>query len=248
MDKIKKLPKAIIGFFLMIFRIRNFNPEKIFSGKRIAVVGPADSAYDEFKGAYIDQFDYVIRINKALITWKPENEKYIGTKTDILVHSFLEDEFTGGGQMDFDLFCKYKVKYVLNAKHNFKNYRDIFNVYKKYLTRNKVYLLSKQKVKDCEFFFNKHGFGPTNGFRAIFMVMNAKPKEIYITGFTFYKTPYANGYRDQLKDMTINLEHMKKRGAHNPDLEYSVFLKLLNSSEGKVILDSSLSKIVKNNK
>ncbi len=248
MDKIKKLPKAIIGLFLMIFRIRNFNPEEKFSGKRIAVVGPADSAYDELKGEYIDQFDYVIRINKALITWKPENEKYIGTKTDILVHSFLEDEFTGGGHMDFDLFRKHKVRYILNAKHNFKNYRDILNIYKKYLTCNKIYLLSKQRVKDCDFFFKNYGFGPTNGFRAIFMVMNSKPKEIYITGFTFYKTPYADGYRDQLKDMTINFEHMKKRGAHNPDLEYSVFLKLLNSCENKVILDSRLRKIVENNK
>lgn len=247
MNKIKKFPKALIGFFLMLFRIRNFNSEKIFSGKRIAIVGPADSAYDEFNGEFIDQFDYVIRINKALITWKPENEKFIGTKTDILLHSFDETDFTGGGKLDFNLFRRYKVKYIINAKNTPKNYRHIFNVYKKYLTWNKMYMLSKRTFKNCQSFFVKHSFRPTNGFRAIHMVLASNCKEVYITGFTFYKTPYAAGYRDQLMDMDINLEHMKKKGVHNPDLEYSLFLDLVKNCEGKVVLDSRLKSIVENN-
>jgi len=249
MSKIIKFWKAGIGLVLMAFRIRFFNPERIFDGKRIAIVGPADSAYDEMKGVYIDQFDLVIRINKAITTWKPENEKYIGTKTDVLVHCFLEGDSIGGGPLDFDFFKKHKIKYILNPKNHFAYYRHIFNAYKKYLTTSKIYILPKNKFNDCEILFkdsNNHGRGATTGFRTLFMVLSSKPKEVYITGFTFFKTPYADGYRDQLKDTTVNLEHMKKRGAHDPDFEYSLFIELLKNSTCNVILDSKLKSIVEN--
>lgn len=247
MKFVKRLTRALMGAFIMTFRIRVFKPEELFAGKRIAIVGPADSAYDEIKGAYIDQFDLVIRFNKAITTWKPENEKYIGTKTDVLAHCFLEQESTGGGPLDFDLFKKHKIKYILNPKNHFVYYRHIFNVYKKYLTTSKIYILSKNKFNDCEILFkdsNNHGRGATTGFRTLFMVLSSKPKKVYITGFTFFKTPYADGYRDQLKDSTVNMEHIKKRGAHDPDFEYFLFLDLLKNSEAKVTLDSRLKRIV----
>jgi hypothetical protein len=244
MNKLIRLAKAIAGLFLMIFRVRVFRPEKIFSGKSVAIVGPADSAYDEEYGDYIDQFDYVIRINKAITTWEPENQKFIGSRTDILLHSFNETELTGGGPLNFKLFRKHNIQYVLNGKNNLINYRHIFNVYKKYLTFNRIYILEKIKFLNCQRLFD--GFSPTNGFRALHMMMTSRPKKIFITGFTFYKTPYADGYRDQFKDVAINLEHLKKSGVHDPDLEYSMFLMLLKNNEGKVILDSRLRKIVEN--
>ena len=47
--------------------------------------------------------------------------------------------------------------------------------------------------------------------------------KLYISGFTFFKTPYAKGYRDNLLDMEINDKHIKAHGLHSPDLELKCF-------------------------
>ncbi|MCB7480617.1 glycosyltransferase family 29 protein [Christiangramia sediminis] len=245
LNKLTRVPRSIVGLCLMLLRVKIFKPEKLFTEKSVAIVGPADSAYDMENGFFIDQFDYVIRINKAITTWKSHNEKFLGKRTDVLIHSFLESDFTGGGPIDFDLFQKHNVKYLVNAKHDITNHRNVFNVYKKYLKWNRIYILQKSMAKKCEELFD--GYGPTNGFRAIHMVLNSKPKKVFITGFTFYKTPYADGYRDQLKDMEVNSKHMKERGAHNPEIEFSNFLKLIRNSDAELIYDSKLKIIVEEN-
>ena len=98
MDSIfKKTAKAFIGFGLLFFKVKIFRKDIIFNNKRIAIVGPASSALENENGFLIDGFDYVVRINKALITWNTENEKFLGTRTDILFHNFHENFDRGGG-------------------------------------------------------------------------------------------------------------------------------------------------------
>jgi hypothetical protein len=73
-------------------------------------------------------------------------------------------------------------------------------------------------------------------------------KEVYITGFTFFKTPYGKGYRDDLVDMEANKRHIKAQGIHDPDIEFREFLIMLEKNKGKsIILDDTLRAIVTNN-
>ncbi len=243
LGKILKIPQAVSGLLLMIFHLRFFSASSILKDKTVAVVGPADSAYEEFNGKFIDSFDYVIRLNKAIVNWDNSKEKHIGTKTDILIHSFQENEDTGGGKLDFDLFEKKGVRYVINAKYNYLGFRRTFNFYKKYLSKRNVYILSKESYSKCNKHFSKKI--PTNGFRALSMVFGAKPKKIFITGFTFFKTPYADGYRDSLGDFDVLKDNEKKRGLHDPDFEFTIFLKLLKESNSEILLDKKLETIVK---
>src|SRR5690606_996488 len=99
----EKFKTSLHGFWLFMTCAKIFNPIDFFSNKRVAIVGPADSAYERENGDYIDAFDYIIRINKAPSSWIRENEKFTGTRTDIWYHSFFENEESGGGPLSPEL-------------------------------------------------------------------------------------------------------------------------------------------------
>jgi len=238
-----KLFKAIYGFVLMLLGLRHFNPNRVFRDKRVAIIGPADSAYQNENQEYIDSFDYVVRINKAIVNWKPENEKYIGTKTDILLHNFLENEKTGGGLLDFHLFKKHNIKYVLNPIPTYFGYRNIFNFYKRYRFLNITYIGYKQTYKKYINRFKPQR--PTTGFSGLMMLLESDFKELYISGITFFKTPYKEGYRDQLNDLKANEEHIKTENLHLPEVEFQVFLDFIKSRKKNILVDQKLYDILK---
>jgi hypothetical protein len=241
-----RILKAIYGLFLMGIGTRSFNPNRIFKNKRVAIVGPADSVFELEKKSYIDSFDFVIRINKSIVTWNKNNEGYIGTKTDLLIHNFYENmDAGGGGPLDFDLFTKRGIKYILYPKNNTRELRNVFNFYKKYLKSDPVYLLDKAIYKRLNAAFNR--YRPTMGFCALSTVLLSNAKEVFITGMTFFKTPYSAGYRDEVKSLHANTKHITDQGIHNPDLEYVEFRKMLKTtSVKKVSLDSQLYMILEN--
>lgn len=85
---------------------------------------------------------------------------------------------------------------------------------------------------------------PTNGFRALSMVFEAKSRKIFIAGFIFFKNPYTVGYRDSLRDLDVSKENEKKRGLHDPDLEFKIFLNFLENSNSEILLDKNLKSMV----
>lgn len=239
----KKIYMAFMGFCLMLCKLRIFKP-KYLDGKRVAVIGPADSAIGTGNGKHIDDFDIVIRINKAprLIESKIYEDD-IGHKTDILFHTFFENDLTGGGELNFDLYKKMGIKYVINPKSAAKGLRTILNFYKKYLTYQTVYILPFGFYRGMKKLFGQRN--PTTGFSALYTALSSEFKELYITGFTFFKTPTAKGYRDHLKDPEIAAQWMKEVG-HDPDFEFNVFKKLLEKNkQKKIILDEKLLEILK---
>ncbi|PKD16758.1 hypothetical protein APR41_08100 [Salegentibacter salinarum] len=230
----------------MPFRIRIFKPKKIFYNKSVAVVGPADSAYDQENGPIIDTYDYVIRMNKALVTWNPKNEKYLGSKTDILFHNFHENmDSGGGGPLDWNLFNKFGVQYLIQPRFDKNGWQWMFNYFKKYLnTNNAIYMLPYSDYKKISKLFDE--YHPTRGFYVLYSALTSQCEEVFITGFTFFKTPYAEGYRDNIRDVKANKMHIQNQGLHNPDLEYEYFLKLVKKSPIKRIsVDEKLYDILK---
>ncbi len=230
----------------MPFGMKYFNPRKIFENKRVAVVGPADSAFDSENGKNIDGYDYIIRINKALVTWNKENEKYLGTRTDILIHNFHENmDKGGGGPLDMNLYKSFGVRYVIQPRFDSTGLRDVFNYFKKYLdNRHSIYIFPFYYYKRIKNMFA--AYHPTRGFCALYASMTSPCKEVFITGFTFFKTPYAEGYRDDLREVTSNKDHILKQGFHNMDLEYANFLKLLQANlKSNIVVDENLYAIIK---
>jgi hypothetical protein len=231
-----KIYKAFLGLLIMPFRIRVFRPDQFFRGKRVAIVGPADSTYDQENGAFIEGFDVVIRMNKTLVTWNKDDEKYLGKRTDVLFHSFYENMDSGGaGPLDLKLFRNFGVRYLIQPRFDKAGWRLMFNYFKKYLnTRDTIYILPYNYYQRITSLFDD--YHPTRGFYALYSALTTSCAEVFITGFTFFKTPYAKGYRDNMRDVTANTEHIVKQGFHDINLEYTNFLKLLEETPNTSIL------------
>lgn len=239
-----KLIRSIEAASLMISNIRTFYPSRLFEGKKVAIIGAADTAFEEKNGDFIESFDLIVRINKAIHTWDPEDEAYIGKRTDILFHSFFENEYSGGGPIDFDLFREFGVKYVVHPNRDLKGTLAHLNFYKRHLKPEETYLLDAQTYKRIKERIKP--WTPTVGLSALASVLNSSCKELYITGFTFFKTPYAKGYRDQFLDTEANTMHIKNQGLHNPDQELRSFLEFYRNSKClEVRCDQALDTIIK---
>ena len=227
----------------MIRCIRTFDPYVQFKDKKIAIIGPADSAFENANGEYIDSFDFVIRINKAPHSWTDEKSKYLGTKSDILFHSFYENSISGGGVLDIDLYKAMGIRFLINPRTTFSSYRRTFNFFRKYLKKQKVYHLPVTFYKEMQKPFGSDR--PTVGFAALFSALRSECELVFISGFTFFRTPYASGYRDHLRDMERNLEHIKEQGVHDIQLEYELFKKNVENTRcRKVVFDHKLEKII----
>jgi hypothetical protein len=244
MNFLKKSYHFIYGFFLFIWFSRKLDLNRIFKDKRIAIVGAASSASGTGKGAYIDGFDLVIRINKAPQLLKNNKGTVdIGSKADILFHSFFENEQSGGGVLDVKMFDSLGIRFIVNPIAAYSGYRVIFNFYKKYLLHRITYRTDKRTYQ--QLVLDLKGFQPTIGFCALKACLESEFSELFITGFTFFKTAFADGYRDDIKESKDVRNFIKKAGLHNPDLEFEFFLKLLQENAQKnIVMDDTLTSIV----
>lgn len=239
-----KLFNSIKGLWLMLFSTKIFHPENVFKGKKVAVIGAADSAFEKENGNYIDSFDVIVRVNKAPHSWSPEKAKFIGSRTDVLFHSFYENTDSGGGPIDFELYAEQGIQFIVNPNNNIKGLRTHLNYFKRNLNNKITYFLPRRLCKKMTVDFGI--IIPTVGYSALYTVLNSKCKEVFITGFTFFKTPYANDYREHLKDKKANENHLKKQGIHDPGLEFILFKKELNKREsGNINMDARLLGILK---
>ncbi|PZX47636.1 glycosyltransferase family 29 protein [Algoriphagus chordae] len=232
-----------LGLLALHFRAFDFS---LLKGKRVAIVGPADSAYSTGLGEYIDGFDFVVRVNRApYIVATGKSKVDIGTRTDILFHSFHENDESGGGILDFEMYKKQSLKYLINPRNNKAGIQMTFNFYKKYPVSQKVFTLPKKLHQlVCE---PLDEFRPTIGYLALMSLLHSAFSELYITGFTFYKTDFGAGYRDHIKTKEAAKDFIKKVGVHDIDKEYNSFLaafKTIDSS--KITLDPVLFRIIQN--
>jgi hypothetical protein len=244
MSLLKKLSNAVIGLGLTFRYTKTFDVG-YFKGKRLAIIGAAGSALNTGNGEYIDQFDCVIRINKATLLLKDGmGLADTGKKTDVLFHSFFENLYSGGGPLDMELFDRLGIKYVVNPVSTYFGYRVIFNFYKKYLSRRVVYRMPSASYRSIDKKFAP--FRATTGFLALKAALEADFKELFITGFTFFKTAYADGYRDEMKQADQARKYIADSNIHNPDLEYQEFkLLYLKNCHKNIVIDAGLSAILK---
>lgn len=231
------------GLRIMAGATKIFNPEEHFKDKRIAVIGPADSAFEKENGDYIDAFDVVVRINKALYSLSIEKASFIGSRTDVLFHSFFENTETGGGPIDFEFFKQQGVSYVVNPNNCLFGLKTHLSYFKRNLDVNRTYLLPRAFYKVLT--DNFENWVPTIGYSALYSALNSGASEVYISGFTFFKTPYANDYRDHFQNVEQNQKYIKNQDLHNPDLELIEFIKQYNRTQSRVIVDDALKDIVK---
>lgn len=217
----------------------------IFTGKRVVVIGGADSAFKEKVGTFIDGFDVVVRVNKGVEVVDQFSE-FIGKRTDVLFHCFFEDEAEGGSPITPALWEKHNVKQLLMSHNSVCSnyaYRNFYNFLFK--TKGKVGFSQISGQQHQANFEALHGAAPTTGFIAIKTILDSLPKELYITGITFFKTAHQQEYR---KGTVEDYKTMfNKSSSHNPEFEYQYVKEQYLKFPNCVKPDPILSDIFNNN-
>lgn len=221
--------------------------EQWFKNKRVALIGGADSVLQEKQGKYIEGFDVVVRINKG-VELIDKQQDYVGSRTDVLFHSFLDNpKEIGSSPITAELWKKHKVQHLIYSRNYKVAQQGIYDVIlfaKNSGGKTKFTNLPEdiyQKITDCI-----APQWPTTGFTALNTIIDCQPKELYITGITFFKTPHNGLYRPE------GIEEFKKHfndnpKSHNPEKEYAYFKNLYLQNKNKIRLDNVLDEIISHN-
>ncbi|GIM55029.1 glycosyltransferase family 29 protein [Capnocytophaga cynodegmi] len=214
--------------------------EKWFRGKRVAIVGGADSVLNEKLGDYIDGFDIVVRINKGVEVIETQHQ-YVGKRTDVLFHSlYVRENDKGSSPFTTDLWKKNNVGKIIFA-HNYKvNSYAMFNLLDFIKSTKKKIRLSQVQKNVYVSCIKALTQGPTTGFMAINSVFYCQPRELYITGITFFKTPHNSCYRDIQNSYIETVQH-------NIEEEYNYVKQLYNKNKSVIIPDKMLRQIFETN-
>lgn len=238
----KKAINYIHGLVLLKRNFKALDP-KIFQGKRIAIVGPADSAFGTQKGKFIDDFDWVVRVNRSpYLVDSGLHREDIGTRTDVLFHSFYENDESGGGVLDLKMYSKQGLKYLINPRNNRLGFNNTLVFYRKYLKNFPVFTLPKDLHKQIIGGFEVSR--PTIGYMALMTLLYTDFQELYITGFTFYRTDFGPGYRDHIRGKEEAKKFIQKMGIHEIELEYKTIAEEIAKSTKKIHLDPVLQRIL----
>lgn len=247
--------------------------EKI-KNKRVAIIGPADyvnKELDETHGDYINSFDTVIRLNSMIKFPRDELEKYYGKKFDILFSSFwpfndakefIKGELNKSRNLYLDSYKDISNNLLIYDYHDRQFHKEyILNKFKNFFNRKKnfTFVSTIYKIHYLMKLFNLKKT-PTTGLACILTCLLNKPKELYISGITFYQDKIYNGYYDKYFLITnqeyntlVNNKNYRFNGkqfrkgfifGHNVNDEYHLFKKILNKLKF-IKIDKYLDKILK---
>jgi len=236
-------------------RIPYYESEKIklkysnfLKDKRVAIVGPSSLLVGSNQGEYIDSFDVVIRQSRNYFI--PDHlQKDMGSRTDV-VFSSLNDVYDKGHYGTGIYFpinkMKKKIKWLAMAA---PNVGERIKRFKKKINKGRipVYVVDYDwRLKICE----EIGRHTSNGIITLCDTAKYDFRELYITGFTFYKMKDVNGwyyYKEYKPDPTKNKGKKKNRG-HDFNAEFDYFKKHIWRSKNNIICDNILERILINEK
>lgn len=211
--------------------------EEFIRGKRVVVVGPAPSIVHSRQREYIDGFDVIVRINKAVPIPETLHDD-IGTRTDVLYNCLNTHEENGGALVP-DQLSREGVKYVRCPYPNIKPFKkDIMQA--RQLQWGSIDLSSVdtavyttwQSAMNCR---------PNSGIGAILDLLQHPIHQLYITGFTFFKGGYYSAYRP-LNEQQV-MRRMDKAGNHNQKSQLR-YMKARLKSDSRVLMDDALQEII----
>ena len=213
---------------------------RFLAGKRVVIVGPAPSIVGSKQGELIENYDIVVRVNKALLM-KVDMSEDIGKRTDIL-YNCMNNHPENGGPLPISLLKENNVKYVCCPYP-----RDVWFAQKdiiRFEGENKgqvpFHVIDSAYYKKIE---RSMGTRPNTGIVAILDLIKYSISELYITGFTFFKGGYAKGYRD--KDEKGVMDYMAIHGNHKQEPQMN-YMKEIFKNDGRITMDDALREVISN--
>ena len=185
---------------------------EVFQGKRVIIVGPAETVVDDLAGTDVDSYDVVVRLNNglALAAARPE---LLGRRTDILIHNLREDGPRSAGAIPAEVLHRNDVRMLVYPHWH----RRAFRAKRDALARNGgpplklIPPVMLRRMRD-----DLGGRRPTVGACAVMFFLDAPIRELAIHGFTFFETAYAPGYNDAVRTAAEARAWVDARGTHEP--------------------------------
>lgn len=118
------------------------------------------------------------------------------------------------------------------------------NYLKQYKKRNFTYQKRNRGLKLA--LKKKFGANPTSGILAIYEMLQTKPKELFVTGISFYKKRYRPGIGETTEQQNENARQIVIAGGsfHDPNVDEKIF-RILLSKNKYIILDNFLTEYLK---
>jgi len=225
---------------------------QLIYNKRVCIVGPANYLNKQNIGKEIDSYDTVVRFNKGHNLIKDPD--IFGSRTDILYHCVSQDP-DNGGEITKEIAKKIPIVFAYplltrNDNSSFANGNSCeYEKIKDFVPRTNIV------KKDIYMEWEKDiGCRPNTGIIAILDILNMKPKELYITGFTLFKDGYSKLYRNQIDNTYVTEQNSKYKvldrmfnagykGAHDQYLIY-LYLKKHILNKKNIKLDDILIEIL----
>ena len=238
--------------------------EDIFSGKKVAIIGPSPSIYNEENGCEIeDEYDIIVRINKQ---WHHDSslDTYIGKRTDILYNCMNFSEECGG-IINTDYVKHHNLKLIVDPimfGYNMQNTRDhIFRGIKRLDWYVMFHLNNRNNIPfgminmDKYIEWDKQVDTRINtGLLAILDVLSSDAEEVYIKGFTFFKDGYISNYRNKIGGKETSeenssqavLSYMDKYKIHDQEKQWYFFKTFIQDDviKSKLKMDKALTDIM----
>jgi hypothetical protein len=172
--------------------------EGIYTGKRVAIVGPAPHITKRPQVKKLKGYDIIVRINSSYPV-HPNVAKMTTNRTDVWYPClpFVRDGKMHGGAI---------------IRTESMHHERVVGFQYSEMTTNPKHL---DHVTGCR---------TNRGFMAIMDVINEEPKELYITGITFYKgVAYHDEYLNDPEYLKYTTDVQGHIGEHNPDAQLKYF-------------------------
>lgn len=161
--------------------------------KKVIVVGPSPSLEGSGKGNQIDDYDIVVRINKAFPV-EEGLESDIGSRTDIHYHCLHTNPACGGEIFYEEMKNQNVLVSCPYPKYIGPFYGDVISFEKE----NKKWKLPFHCINDDYYIgiANMLHTRPNSGTMAIMDLLAYDLKELHITGFTWFRDGWRKSYKD----------------------------------------------------
>lgn len=215
----------------------------IFRGKRVIIIGPAETVLEDIGETVVDDYDVVIRLNNGIALSKTSPET-LGRRTDILLHNLRETGDRSAGEIPSTYLNENNVNLVIFPHWQSLRQRNTFRNKRAELERGLgplIQVLHPSFMEDLR--TSLGGTSPTIGLCASAFALSSPAKEVAIHGFTFFQTKYAPTYNDVVKNSEDAKNWVRLLGAHDPVSEKIVFRdRVSNTNVSTVKLGKNLQK------
>lgn len=205
-------------------------PPEAFDGKKILVVGSANTALEDLHNIDISNIDIVVKMNNGIHTsfnfWNEES-----LRCDVLFHSL------GDGTQPITLNninCS-GVKWLVHRTLKRSSFLDTLLTDLEFKDAVKVKIIPYERYNYLS--EKLGGYAPSTGMVCADFFLNTRFSSLTFVGFTFFSTRYLPGYDDKISSDEEAFSKVRDAGHHSPSHEARLIHKITEEAkaEGKNI-------------